>query len=54
MASEKEIIAAAEAISLSFHEEGYIEGISDPHLWNEFIKAAREALKAAERVRDVS
>jgi malic enzyme len=38
---------AAEAISLSFHEEGYIEGHSDPAEWDEFLKAARAALVAA-------
>lgn len=31
----------ANAISVSFHEEGYIEGVSDPSLWEEFLKAAR-------------
>lgn len=40
------VTKAAEAISLSFHEEGYIEGLSDPDLWNEFIKAARMAILA--------
>lgn len=36
----------AEAISVSFHEEGYIEGQSEPELWDEFMKAAREVLRA--------
>ncbi len=36
----------AEAISLSFHEEGYIEGMSDPDEWNEFLKAAKMAIRA--------
>lgn len=35
----------AEAISVSFHEEGYIEGQSEPELWDEFMKAAREVLR---------
>lgn len=51
MATEVEIKAAAEAISLSFREEGYIEGLSDPSLWHEFLKAAKAALEAAEKVR---
>lgn len=51
MATEAEIKAAAEAISLSFHEEGYIEGLSDPSEWDEFVKAAKAALEAAEKVR---
>lgn len=36
----------AEAISRSFHEEGYIEGQSEPSLWAEFQKAAKEAIAA--------
>jgi hypothetical protein len=36
----------AEAISLSFHEEGYIDGVSDPSIWREFQSAAREAIAA--------
>ncbi len=36
----------AQAISSSFHEEGYIEGLSDPSEWEEFRKAAREAIRA--------
>lgn len=34
------------AISASFHEEGYIEGQSDPSLFAEFEKAARRAIEA--------
>lgn len=52
MATEAEIKAAAEAISRSFHEEGYIEGQSDTSEWQEFLNAARAALEAAERVRE--
>lgn len=36
----------ARAISQSFHEEGYIEGVSDPSEWEEFLKAARAAIEA--------
>lgn len=36
----------ARAISDSFHEEGYIEGLSDPSEWAEFLKAGRECLAA--------
>lgn len=36
----------ADAISISFRDEGYIEGVSDPNEWNEFIKAAEAAIKA--------
>lgn len=39
----------AEAISLSFREEGYIEGVSQPEEWNEFLKAARAAIEAYEK-----
>lgn len=40
------ITAVATAISQSFHEEGYIDGLSDPSLWDEFIKAAKLAIAA--------
>lgn len=36
----------ARAVSQSFHDEGYIEGVSDPAEWNEFLKAARAAIEA--------
>lgn len=36
----------ADAISRSFHEEGYIEGVSHPSEWEEFKKAARSVLEA--------
>lgn len=36
----------ARAISLSFHEEGYIEGVSHPSEWQEFVKAAEAVIAA--------
>ncbi len=36
----------AEAISLSFREEGYIEGVSEPQEWDEYVAAARACLTA--------
>ena len=35
----------ANAISVSFHEEGYIEGENDPQLWEEFRRAAKMVLE---------
>lgn len=34
----------AEAISISFREEGYIENESDPDEWKEFLRAAKAAI----------
>lgn len=36
----------AEAISISFREEGYIENESDPDEWKEFLRAAKAAISA--------
>lgn len=45
--TENEMIErVASAISTAFHEEGYIDGLSDPAEWAEFQKAARLVLEA--------
>lgn len=42
----------AKAISESFHEEGYMEGMSDPNEWNEFLKAGRLSILALKDLPD--
>lgn len=44
--SSEMVERVAQAISVAFHEEGYVEGESDPSLWVEFQKAARSAIEA--------